>query len=672
MSKFSEQARPNVAMGLGRVAVALAWLTGMAICLPVEFARLKSLQGQGELQRSLIEWNIDTTPFFLLLVIAAPFILKKFVSGAESDKLGDNDTTAPSTSSNVASSNVASLKGIDEASGATTSAGMASAGSRARWSGQNWSGQNWSAKDWGLCLLVCALSIATSYGVSRRSVGEASKAWGELPPAYHDEYSYLFQAETFLQGSTWTAIESDVSESFDQMHVLNEGRFASRYFPGTGVWLAPFVKLGVPHFGYWLAGGLAAGFVFATGRELSGRLTGVAAGVCLGVSPGAALFSNLFLAHHPTLLWMSIFYWSIVRLMRRPSIAFSVTSGFALSMAMLCRPMTAAGLGLPFGIWIWSWGLRNQMQPSLERSKRWKVLFAMGLSIAAVLACLFAYNKSITGSGLLSPYQLYTDLHTPRHVYGFNNVVRGEQRLGPKVIDAYDRWAENLTPERAVQNVWTRIVASSVWTLGIVPLAMGAVLFVASVRRLDARWICVGLSVVTIHLAHVPYWFTGIMNWHYVFESILPLCLIAGWAFAECVQWGSTTRLRRVWMSAFVLAAVIPSYFSFPPFWTGSRVAAGIETTSFSQLKYARVDSILEPAMRRAEQSGADVLLLVENSRDDVHVDYVTNSPGLDGPLVRARLPENQEQLDTLLLEFSDRTMFLLDATSGELKPFSR
>ena len=59
---------------------------------------------------------------------------------------------------------------------------------------------------------------------------------------------------------------------------------------------------------------------------------------------------------------------------------------------------------------------------------------------------MLVYHQSVTGSWKTSPYQLYTDIYTPRHVYGFNNVLRGEQLVGPKVIEAYDRWGEKPHP----------------------------------------------------------------------------------------------------------------------------------------------------------------------------------------------------------------------------------
>ncbi|MDF1745935.1 MAG: hypothetical protein P1V19_19710, partial [Gimesia sp.] len=106
-----------------------------------------------------------------------------------------------------------------------------------------------------LCFIVASSSFLMSFWTSAHIVNQKQNlALGNLPPAYHDEFSYLFQAKTFLAGRTWFPSHPDVPEIFDQVHVLNEGKMASRYFPGTGIWLAPFVAWGHPYWGYWLAG----------------------------------------------------------------------------------------------------------------------------------------------------------------------------------------------------------------------------------------------------------------------------------------------------------------------------------------------------------------------------------------------------------------------------------
>ena len=195
------------------------------------------------------------------------------------------------------------------------------------------------------CLRVAGTPV-TADGVS----------FGALPPAYHDEYSYLFQAETFAAGRLSFPSHTTAARMFDQMHVLNEGHFASSYFPGNGLWIAPFLLLGNPFAGHWLATMIVCVFVFLMGRELSCNGLGLLAGLLAALSPGLILFGNTLLAHQPTLAGLGLFIYSFLRMqrlldddrepvssgsVRRVALAAAL-SGIGLSFAMLCRPMTAA------------------------------------------------------------------------------------------------------------------------------------------------------------------------------------------------------------------------------------------------------------------------------------------------------------------------------------------
>ena len=150
------------------------------------------------------------------------------------------------------------------------------------------------AQAWVFAAIVAASAGGMSWGIGQ--------LFGDIPPAYHDEYSYLFQAKTYLAGRLANPVHETAPELFDQMHVLNEDHFVSRYFPGAGAWMAPFVKLGHPYWGHWLANAITAFFVFWAGRELGGNGVGLLAGLLTALSPGMALFSNLLLAHLPTLV----------------------------------------------------------------------------------------------------------------------------------------------------------------------------------------------------------------------------------------------------------------------------------------------------------------------------------------------------------------------------------
>lgn len=482
----------------------------------------------------------------------------------------------------------------------------------------------------------------------------------KLPPAYHDEYSYIFQAKTLLLGHF--SVPSPVAhrELFDQMHVLNEGRMASRYYPGTGIWLAPWLAWNQPYWGYYFASALASIFVFWTGYELGRIPVGLVSGLACAVSPGVALFSNLLLAHQPTLATLSLFLWAFVRWQRTRAPLDLVLAGCGLSFAMLCRPATAAGIGLPFGFAFLYWlifPISSDFQT--PRSRRLRALFAIGSPILLGWCLMLMYHQSVTGSWKTSPYQLYTEIYTPRHVYGFNNVARGEQKIGPRVIEAYDRWAKNLTPELAVINVRNRWIASWMWSFDIVPLLLSSIIFIGVLHQLDRRWIGVVLSIVSLHAVHVPYWYAGIMGWHYVFESVLPWCLILGSATELlCWQWNATGRwLLPVWWKAFLCLSLAAVYLPVGSMGLAPsqrpRIAAAIASIRFPRQEYAEFDRWLE-----REVKDRPALVLIETDLDNQHIDYVVNSPGLTGSILRARIQRKTADLAKIRADFPDRVIY--------------
>lgn len=541
---------------------------------------------------------------------------------------------------------------------------------------REWIQQQRSARKWDFFALATSLALAlTSFLISLWTANhvvdsERQLSLGDLPPAYHDEFSYLFQAETLLGGRTWFLSQPDAPELFNQVHVLNEGKMASRYFPGTGLWLAPFLAWEHPYIGYWLAGAITTFFFFWSGRELGGNGVGLLTGLIIALSPGMAIFSNLILAHHPTLVGLSLFLWAFLRMQRTRSFSDALLAGIGLTFGMLCRPMTAAGFALPFGIWLavetvrWTAQRLNKTQTENTVQPVWRPIAGLAIPLSCGLIGLFLYNQSITGSGWTMPYQLYTDLYTPRHVYGFNNVVRGEQKLGPKVLENYDKWAENLTPTLAAQNVQNRLLASLQWTLGIIPLGLAGLVFLLTECKRWSRWWLVFASIVSLHLVHIPYWYDGIMHWHYVFETGPLWALI----FARATQ-----TLFRIWdqidhplMSGLWIAMLVAAFLTnltvLPPLWGVSKLETVVSNVAFSRLKHFQFQQMLkQPQIQRP------ALMLIAHDHHDRHIDYVINSPGLDQPVLTGRYLPEQYPPAQLQQIFPDRKLYLFDASQNRL-----
>jgi len=538
-------------------------------------------------------------------------------------------------------------------------------------------------------LFIACVATVSWLRVSMTEFTIEGYRWGtatlaEMPPAYHDEFSYLFQAETFAAGRLSFPSHPTAARMFDQMHVLNEGNFASRYFPGTGLWIAPFLMLGEPYLAHWSATTIICVFVFLIGRELSCNGVGLLAGTLAAVSPGLVLFGNLLLAHHPTLVGLGLFIYSFLRMQRlldeprlRPSsgstwaVALAATlSGIGLSFAMLCRPMTAAGIGLPFGLWLAWWLVRNARH---DRRTGTKVVtgFAVPLAIGFVVAGV--YNESTTGSAFKTPYQHYTELFTPRHMFGFNNVERAKPLITERTLEHYDQWAENLDAELAIQNVQNRFLASWQWTLGLVTVVLlGTVFLTGAWRNLDGRWWLILAAILSLHIAHIPYWYDGIFHWHYVFESGTLWCLIIAAAVQLLVS--TFQEVERPWMVVWIglvlIATVTTNNVAIPPFQNVSRLTVGINQLAFSRVRQFRFRWLMDEQSR---QSGP-ILVLVRHDPADRHIDYVSNHPSLAEPLLIGRMPADsrtsEEETARLAAEaFPDRMRILFDAATGQYLP---
>ncbi|WP_339729301.1 glycosyltransferase family 39 protein [uncultured Gimesia sp.] len=610
----------------------------LAILTPYEWDRVQSENQQLPwLTRFLLHVNVDTTPYLILLLLSPlcwflrPPIHSQFFSNVIRPRL------------------------------------------TAKWVREKQASKQRDHFACVLSILIAVSSFLMSVWTASHIVNEEHNiALGDIPPAYHDEYSYLFQANTFLGGQTSFPSHPAAPEIFDQVHVLNEGKLASRYFPGTGLWLAPFVSWGHPYWGYWLAGAITAFFIFWSGRELAGNGVGLLAGLIVALSPGMAIFSNLLLAHHPTLVGLSFFLWAFLRMQRTRSFRDAILAGLGLSFAMLCRPMTAAGFALPFGIWLAIEFVRYYVARKSEKTASGEPVisvFPLVAGLAIPLGCgligLFCYNQSITGSGWKMPYQLYTDIYTPRHVYGFNNVIRGEQKLGPKVLDNYDKWAKNLTPALAARNVQNRILASLQWTLGIIPLGLAGLIFLITEFKRWSRWWLVFASIISLHVAHIPYWYDGIMHWHYVFETGPLWALI----FARVTQslfriWHNIDRPLMSWLWAcLTLVAVLTNLTAIPPFWSVSKLEIVVNNVAFSKFKHYQFQQMIH----QHPQIKQPALVLVKHDPADRHIDYIINAPQLDQAVLTGRDRPDLYPPAELQTIFPERNLYLFDAAQNRL-----
>ncbi|HCS52838.1 glycosyltransferase family 39 protein [Rubinisphaera sp.] len=493
--------------------------------------------------------------------------------------------------------------------------------------------------------------------------------FGELPPAFHDEYSYLFQAETYLQGRLSNPRFESAPELFDQMHILNDspGHFVSRYFPGTGLWMTPFVALGIVYTGYAIAQAIVCMLMFGIARDLGGNGVGLLTGLLCAVLPGVVVFSNLLLSHHPCLLGLGLFIWSYHRYAIGKMSRYAILAGIGLGFAMWCRPMTAFGIALPYAIHF----LIRQWR-EFESLKQLSVnVAAMGGPILIALLLLLPYNLATTGHALATPYQEYTKLHTPRHVYGFYNGDRGDSWIAEQtalgnelpVIEHYDNWAENLTPSLAWTNVISRLLMTGQMTIGILP-GLATVLFFCSIgHRDESLWWLIGAAALSLHVVHIPYWYDGIMHWHYVFESA-PLVALMFARSLQLVAYNERILNHHwlgIWWAGLAGIGLLIACTTIEPFWQ-STAATGFSEVKFARSQHQEFNQILKQTIKEP------AVVFMETDPENLHINFILNSPTLDDPVLRAHWMPNKYPVQELVKLFPTRNLYHIDLKTGVIR----
>ena len=288
-----------------------------------------------------------------------------------------------------------------------------------------------------------------------------------------------------------------------------------------------------------------------------------------------------------------------------------------------------------------------------------------GLPLLVTIAIVLGYNVAVTGNWRTSPYPQYTDLYTPRHVYGLNNVVRGEQHLGPKVLEDYDRWAENLTPTSATLNLRNRWLISGLWIMGIPLLTLTTVLSLPLLWSGPAAWRCIAWGVVSLHAIHWPYWYVGIMGWHYVFETAPLLCLLLGHALSSLShQWRERGRAGlSYWAPVLLILAWSGMYVSLNADWQ-SRWWRGVGSIAYPREQHQRFRTWID-----RELQGQRALVLIDPEASNPHLDLVINHAGLQDSVLFGRYRPGKTDLAAVVAAFPNRVVYLARPNEEQLIP---
>ena len=150
------------------------------------------------------------------------------------------------------------------------------------------------------------------------------------------------------------------------------------------------------------------------------------------------------------------------------------------------------------------------------------------------------------------------------------------------------------------------------------------------------------------------------MGWHYVFETAPLWAVVVGVVTSDFFRWcrESGRAAIRVWWIAMLITSLLVSWVSVPGLWS-ARFQRGQGEVNFSRLRYEEFNHVVQSRIT------PPAIIFVRHNPEEVHIDYVTNTPELNGPILRARAPDKEFELRRAIALFPDRNAWLFDVAAG-------
>jgi 4-amino-4-deoxy-L-arabinose transferase-like glycosyltransferase len=403
---------------------------------------------------------------------------------------------------------------------------------------------------------ILALSLALAGAAASAFV---SASIYERIPHLEDEIAFLWEASVMAEGAI--ALPSpEHAQSFPVPFVIDfEGLRFAKYPPGWPAALSLGVRVGAPWMVNALLSGVSLWLVFRLGSKLVSPSVGVLAALLTLISPMFIMLAGTLLSHMLSLFLTLSFTLSWIEITLHegpkgsaPKWILVLTAGLSLGLLALTRPLTAVGVGLPFGmhgLWLLLRGKRIVRQQVGKQQVVPQHILLVG-AIALILGALLPYWQAAqTGDPTRNLYTLWWEYDRVGFGAGIGLAEGGHTPLrgiGKTLADL------SVAPLDLIGLSWIFL------PFGIRPLREreggSPVLFV----------------IVGLILAYVLYWVgTRLFGPRYYFEALPSLAIASAVGVRAMGGWLSTkgfTPRNQIWgTSALLLALVLINGFIYLP-----------------------------------------------------------------------------------------------------------
>ena len=479
-------------------------------------------------------------------------------------------------------------------------------------------------------------------------------------PQIQDEAAYLLQAGIFARGR-WTEIARPLPEFFTQMHVFTTPILASKYPPGTSLFLTPFVWIGFPALGPMVLAGITGALIFILARRVGNTAIAGLAWIIWTTAPWALRWEATFLSQTVTVaLWLTALYFlSRYHDERRPwcLVALATTVGFCA----ITRPVTAVALALPVGVVV----VRD-----VWHTRAWRSFVIAALAGAAIVAILPLQNRMTTGDWRLSPLVKYSREYLPSDFPGFG--FDSSQRVIPLPADL-DQSRQELFAARRQHTIealprtlfhrWARslMIVANGWRVGLIPLILlGAIVMPA------AGILAFGMSIgLLLAYGLHSHW----LQWSQYYLEGAPgyaFALAAGiWGLASWIIRGWRTIQRRTLWDAteprVAVAAVVAAVaFGVPGLIRIPTTVARFQSEVAYQRRFGQ-------ALRLVNRESPQAIVFVEyGPSHNAHFSLVRNVPSLTDAQTWIAYERGRDDLRLMRLA-PDRQAYIYHTDDGRL-----